>query len=1173
MPDIQSSITDPYTDKQAPSQMSSAQNHTSNTNLNNDMANPYPLHSAMLQPGQNRTGKGKARFTPSKLSTVWQNVKIRLTPSSHPSTTSESALGSMRNTTDNMYYEDESIIRHLPLELLNPKAGQDGKHKKRASDRNSSSRGGLRNRARSSQANSNSRCGDDDDYAIPATEPVSRIVVDNNFEYFTPAAPKSDSGHSNRTLGTTKTPEGGIPDDEGGTVGDYGEKSDAVSTTQIRSSVAVWVRNNSVIEWITQRLLPNVKHFFDSSYSEPSKERSFQKEAWFTQKQGALASSVFFLVNWVLTVGLLPMPFSRFNWITYLGVAGLFTIPIPFLVVLDYPRRHPIVWQPIIFGACWVFAFVLLAEISLCDFFTDHSTCGTRNFMNLLGFALGQPTLGLLTLRENRFSAICGASIWLILTGVLVMAETNSPKLFFRNMVFFALFHAFLIGASFLKERSDRQMFALRQQLKIQYRATQSAQVMERRAADSKKRFVSYIFHEVRVPLNTALLAVQNLQGENVFSNIQKEQREMVDGLVSSLTMMEKVLNDVLSFNRMESGKFAQARKPFNFHKSIQLVALSHRTPAQMAGINLEVELDKGIDKIGGVFIGDEMRLRQVASNLVSNSIKFTDRGSVRIVTKLLYPRLEDTPAVEEDDPLRLAAINLQRQQELEQTEKHERTFALIQPVSQQTLGRHGSHSSKGHIPPSNLDIEKGDIMLEQKRLSKDSGMIREKEKEGKKNKIQKVVVRVEVHDTGVGLRKTDVMDGDLFSPYVQTEIGRRQGGKGSGLGLALVRQIVKLSNGRLGVESEFGKGSMFWFELPYALPPPPKNRECESSGRSMPPNDSSELDAVNEASENIPELSSSVVNKQENKRSTMLVKITNEKQSMASGMKEGEGASQGSERPAIGSTDSSMPLLPAKPKVSAEEVIIHTYPPQPPSTPSPSSQSFSDPFAVPIPYTSLNEHHGSDWNDGMGRAAANVEKLKLEKAASNLSLVMGVGEIAELQSGSSGVSVSDKVQLEKEQEKSKKEHSSPDLPLQCLVVDDDKLTRMLMSRMITRLGHVVTTAENGKVALDMIKSMLEKKEGAINFDIIFLDNQMPLMSGVEVTRTVREIGCPIFIVGCTGNALREDQNEYIQAGADTILTKPIHQKNLVEMIRDARRRMAGKTQPKKINHAPDELH
>lgn len=74
------------------------------------------------------------------------------------------------------------------------------------------------------------------------------------------------------------------------------------------------------------------------------------------------------------------------------------------------------------------------------------------------------------------------------------------------------------------------------------------------------------VFHEVRVPLNTALLAVQNLEGEQVFKGLQEEQAEMAHGLVGSLSMMEKVsndtyeadiqvLNDVLSFNRMESGR------------------------------------------------------------------------------------------------------------------------------------------------------------------------------------------------------------------------------------------------------------------------------------------------------------------------------------------------------------------------------------------------------------------------------------------------------------------------------------------------------------------------------------------------------------------------------------------------------------------------------------------
>ncbi|WVQ82274.1 hypothetical protein IAT38_004402 [Cryptococcus sp. DSM 104549] len=1121
-------------------------------------------HSAMHDASQPRgSGKAKTRFAPSGLSAIWQSVKTHLTPPSHPSTTSESALGgSFRNTTDMFYSESVNGGQdHLPLELLNPKIGTVGKHKRRGvSDRNSGSRGGLRSRARGSQANSTSRYGDDDDMSARPAEPVSRIVVDNNFEHIAPPVPKSDSGYSTRTPGTNMTPgqrgEGAQNDEEGGDGSPQHDRSDGASTTGRRNSTVNWVRRNSAVAWFTDRLWPNVKHFLDSSYPEPSKERSFQKELWFTQKQGALASSVFFLINWVLTVGLLPTPFSRFNWIAYLGVAGAVTIPILPLVAFDYPRRHPRIWQPIIFAACWVFAYILLVEMRTCGFFSDNNQCGSRNFMNLLGFAFGQPVLGLLTLKESRLCAVVGASTWLILTGVLVMTQKNSPSLFFRNIVFFALFHAFLIGASFLKERSDRQMFALRQQLKIQYRATQSAQVMERRAADSKKRFVSYIFHEVRVPLNTALLAVQNLQGEKVFEGVHTEQSEMVDGLVSSLTMMEKVLNDVLSFNRMESGKFAQARKPFDFHKSIQLVALSHRTPAQMAGITLDVDLDEDIDKIGGVFIGDEMRLRQVASNLVSNSIKFTDTGGVRIVTKLLYPRLEPTPAVEMDDPLVQAAANLHRQQQLDEAHKT--------PSPETTSPRSHSQLASHSQTPTAVDLEKGSVALEMKRYSRDSGVLREKEKEKEKEeerkKVQKVVVRVEVHDTGVGLKKTDVIDGDLFSPYVQTEIGRRQGGKGSGLGLALVRQIVKLSNGRLGVESEFGKGSMFWFELPYSIPPPPKARAREMSARSGQLNLGAGIDA--------PPVSTGMHRGGSTPRPGPMVRIASEAQVISPGMEVSTShASQ--ERPAINTTESTMPLLPSsagtssdRGTISAEEAIVHTYPPPlSPSTPSDGPEGgFMDPFAVPMSFTNIGERRSSEWSEMMGEAAAAATRL-------------GRGSVSDEGQGQRQQEVQQATQPQQPPAQTRPVLPlNPDGPLSTLVVDDDKLTRMLMSRMLTRLGHQVTTAENGKIALDLIRDMFEGREGSTAFDVVFLDNQMPLMSGVEVAREVREMGCPIFIVGCTGNALREDQDEYMGAGADAIITKPIHQKNLVEMIKDARKRVAGETQPRDMmEYGPDE--
>lgn len=59
------------------------------------------------------------------------------------------------------------------------------------------------------------------------------------------------------------------------------------------------------------------------------------------------------------------------------------------------------------------------------------------------------------------------------------------------------------------------------------------------------------------------------------------------------------------------------------------------------------------------------------------------------------------------------------------------------------------------------------------------------------------IVIRIEVEDTGVGIKRKDMVDNRLFSPYVQTDLGRHQGGKGTGLGLALSKHIVRLSGGR----------------------------------------------------------------------------------------------------------------------------------------------------------------------------------------------------------------------------------------------------------------------------------------------------------------------------------------------------------------------------------------
>ncbi|KAL7421501.1 hypothetical protein Q5752_003270 [Cryptotrichosporon argae] len=1081
----------------------------------------------------------RGRFAPENIRRAFGSFLRHLTPPSHPSTTSESALGSSYHNTD--FGGSSYPNTEMPLEYpTSPPPGPSaGKRKLKSSvwgrrnadegatsppvvgrDTFNRSASGLpldllsrdgkrrRRRAKASNANSTSRCGDDDDGPY---EPVTVLVVDNDFEQFTPKPAKSGSESGSTPMpsasgaGTRRTGDDGDDGDGDGCFND--------NSSVRRDRRKHWIMRSAVWEWAFERVWPVVLHFVDSGYPEASKEKAYQKEAWFNQKMGALASACFFVISWVLTLALTPTPYTLWNDYAYIGIAGAATLPLPIFVIFDFPRRYNRIWQPWLLAGTWVWPYLLVIEMRLCNFFATYNSCGPRNFINLLGWAFGLPTLAAIVMRQHRALHAVAAIGWMILIGVLDLSENAVPQLFYRNLIMFALYHAFIILTSFFRERSDRTMFGLRQQLKIQYRAVQSAQVMERRASDSKKRFVSYIFHEVRVPLNTALLAVQNLDGEDVFKGLEADQAEMVHGLTGSLTMMEKVLNDVLSFNRMESGKFTQARKAFRFHQSIQLVALSHRLQAEMAGVDLLVELDSAIDKIGGMFIGDEMRLRQVTSNLVSNALKFTDQGSVRVVTKLLYPRVDGTPASELDDPLRQAAANLERQQQLEAAEAAHRAAASPDP-------------------------EKGSAAIEAIRHSRDERRATVAPGPAPGERVRaKAVVRVEVHDTGVGLRNEDLTDGKLFSPYVQTEIGRRQGGKGTGLGLALVRQIVRLSGGRLGVQSEYGKGSMFWFELPYSMPAPGDKLPRDTLGTDDQPRRKRHATAEPDAGEGDDTKVSGEVRfaRPEPARTTSVSVV----------------------RPALELSESQAPLLasdaahgtppdpagsqgrPRRSSIPAESTIITTYPP-PESSPEDESEinesAWGDPFMSP-----RNERRSSEWTEW-----------------TSLGSDAGAPRPADDGLGQGREKAGPKAETESDEDKE---------PLIALVVDDDRLTRMLMSRMLTRLGHQVTTAENGKIALDMIRASHEGLDSAPTFDVCFLDNQMPLLSGVEVAREVRDMGCPLFIVGCTGNALREDQEEYIAAGADAIIPKPIHQKAIVDMIGQARRRVAGETRPKPREH------
>ena len=108
---------------------------------------------------------------------------------------------------------------------------------------------------------------------------------------------------------------------------------------------------------------------------------------------------------------------------------------------------------------------------------------------------------------------------------------------------------------------------------------------------------------------------------------------------------------------------------------------------------------------------------------------------------------------------------------------------------------------------------------------------------------------------------------------------------------------------------------------------------------------------------------------------------------------------------------------------------------------------------------------------------------------------------------------------------------------LRILIVDDAALNRKLLSRLLTKRNHTCEQAEDGAVAVDMVKKAMEK--GAC-YDSILLDYEMPNVNGPSAAAEIRKLGCDAFIVGITGNVLPDDVAHFKNCGANAVFPKPL---------------------------------
>ncbi|MBI3902728.1 MAG: response regulator [Nitrosomonadales bacterium] len=352
--------------------------------------------------------------------------------------------------------------------------------------------------------------------------------------------------------------------------------------------------------------------------------------------------------------------------------------------------------------------------------------------------------------------------------------------------------------------------------------------------------------------------------------------------------------------------------------------------------------------------------------------------------------------------------------------------------------------------------------------------------------------LRFEVADTGIGIPQESQQS--IFESFTQAHAGITMKYGGTGLGTTISKQLVQFMGGQIGLHSELGKGSTFWFELPF-------EKQAESRA----------LDAL-------PALGQLRV---------IMAGIAQAEQATIAEFLAGWNIR-------CDHTDSLAELLTLLKQIQhggpQHLAVLCT-----PQTLGTSAQEFAAQiWADNQPsHVSLILLDALDTNDE--EALLSQGYACLLKSPLNSSLLFNVLHSI-MSTRASGEDVISFMEHHKRNSHDKRS-------LNILVAEDNGTNRMIISRILERAGHIVNLVENGEQALDA----LEDKR----YDLTILDMHMPLMGGLDALKIHRatNTGAYMPIIILTANATMEAKRECEEAGADAFLTKPIDAIKLFDTV------------------------
>jgi two-component system sensor histidine kinase/response regulator len=182
---------------------------------------------------------------------------------------------------------------------------------------------------------------------------------------------------------------------------------------------------------------------------------------------------------------------------------------------------------------------------------------------------------------------------------------------------------------NYIREKKEHQeaLEKLNNELKTSNQVAIDARKEAEHAAQAKSIFLATMSHEIRTPMN-GVIGMTSLLSE---TGLNDEQRDYVNVISTSGEALLNVINDILDYSKIESGHLDLEEQNFELHKCIEDVIDLFTKRAAVQNLDLLYEIDHQLPE---TLIGDGFRLRQILINLISNAMKFTQRGEVHLTVK-----------------------------------------------------------------------------------------------------------------------------------------------------------------------------------------------------------------------------------------------------------------------------------------------------------------------------------------------------------------------------------------------------------------------------------------------------------------------------------------------------------------------------------------------------------